>query len=499
MHFSKENKSIMSTAADDIFKLEDDFTQKIGTKTSYVQVRRKGGKPVYLRDNQAFIRPRHPKRVEMAPTTTTSVTFGGSEVQTEFRIYEQGDMEEIRHLTLRGDITCALPGTNLTEANFLVEPSPLWINRIEVLVNGSTQLIQTIYGDQLWTNLAMMPTEDLRTLIGGNLCYMGSDFKVNNAISATSTVTYNWHDIRAGGALVTNSGRIAAATTRPFVIPLYGLLTEKFRLRALKGDTIFRIYWNPLIAGTQTVANEATQPTAAQIAAANPAAAPSARFSIANLQMILESEEVLESDKATFDKLSLSSCLYVKFLEPIVQPFNMALTANTETPLQLTAIYGPIAFLQFYVRDVARPLSALKALAPLRFNIGNSTASGLGTNGDSEGQDQSSVGLVTFTDASNKSLYSPSGFKPWDLRYGQYSKSMENELCNTEAIYTLPFCESPQAAILKGAVDGFVKFEANEYLRIRPSDGWVSGTYRIVVVAWKVKHIEIDKRTARVI
>lgn len=470
----------MSYQQEDIFKLENNAHGIVAAKSGYVQLKgaRSGGKPVYLKDEQAFVRARHPKRVEFTPVTSTAVTFGGSQPITEFRIYQQDDFEQALNFTLRGTITKTQPGVAVNNV-CLIEPCPLWIDRIEILVNGSTTIIHTIYGDQIWHALSTLPSEQLKTLLGDNLLYMGSDFRVNNAIGGST-----W-DARATVA--------STSYSRMFALPIIGTVLEKFRLRSLDGDTIIRIYWNPLIGGVKaggviTRADAATSPA-------------SALFSVSNLQLVVESEEVLGKDKVSHDSLLKSSCLYVKYLEPVVQTFTAPLASAQETPYQLTAFYGNFVALQVYLRNgtsLNGPLHLTYSLAP---EVASATV-----------QDDASHNYATinFTDSSNKALFSPAGFKSYDLRYHQYSQHMPNEFPLTIPFYQINFCETPVAALQKGVVDGYVNFTGNEYVRITPgghsgvfaaASGFGSiggGAQRIVVVGWKLKALKIDGGKASV-
>lgn len=470
---------------DQIFKLEANHSAVVAAKTGYVQLKgaKSGGKPVYLKDDQAFVRARHPKRVEFSPATATTVTFGGSQQITEFRIYEQDDLEQVLNLTLRGTITKQQPGVAVANV-CLSEPAPLWIDRIEILVNGSTTIIHTIYGDQLWQALSTLPTEQLKTTLGQNLFYMGTDFRVNNATGSTTGAASTWD------AVATTA---SSSYSRMFAIPLFGTVLEKFRLRALDGDTIIRIYWNPNI-GTAVAGGVPTR--------ANPAtAASSALFSLTNMQLVAESEEILGKDKISYDQLLKSSCLYVKYLEPVVQTFTASLVFGQETPYQLTAMYGNFVALQVYLRfgtGLNAPLTHTYSLAP--DTLTNIT-----------GDDSSAVyGQINFTDSSNKPLFTPSGFKPYDLRYHHYSQHMPNEWANTIPWYQVNFCETPVAAIQKGVIDGYVMLTGNEYVRITPggNSGLFAGTngfgnaavtsQRITVVGWKIKCLKIENGKATV-
>jgi hypothetical protein len=475
------------SSQDQLFKLEANHSAVVSAKTGYVQLKgaKSGSKPVYLKDDQAFIRARQPKRVEFSPATATTVTFGGSQQITEFRIYEQDDIEQCLNLTLRGTITKTQPASVVTANASLVEPCPLWIDRIEILVNGSTTIIHTIYGDQLWNALSTLPTEQLKTTLGQNLVYMGTDFRVNNSVGSSTGAASTWDAVATAAS---------SSYSRMFAIPLFGTVLEKFRLRALDGDTIIRIYWNPNIAAAGPAGGVPTR--------ANPAtAAASLVFSLTNMQLVFESEEVLQKDKLAHTQLLKSSCLYVKYIEPVVQTFTASLASGQETPYQLTAMYGNFVAMQVYLRfgtGLNAPLSLTYSLAP-------------DTLTSTTGDDSSAVyGQINFTDSSNKPLFTPSGYKPYDLRYHQYAQHMPNEWANSIPWYQVNFCETPVAALQKGVVDGYASFSGNEYVRITPggNSGLFSGTngfanaavtsQRIIVVGWKLKCLKIENGKATV-
>jgi hypothetical protein len=406
-----------SGVADEIFDLKDQISNVLPGSDSMVALKR-GGKTIYMKDKHAFVRPRHPKRIEFSPSTTTSVQFGGSQVITEFRIYEQKDIETCDWITLRGRLTknhtvavgALATDMRVESASYLTEPAPLWLDRIEILFNGSATTMQTLYGRDIHYALSTIPWEKLQSWLGGNLMYMGSDFRVNNTLFGDATWAHVGSSTpvagaSAGSAIVFPLSQIASGFGRTFVIPIMSSLLDKTRLRGICGDTIFRVYWNPLIARQPTLTG-----TSAQVTISNPSstqtmtpspdhfgggtisvatngdctdAAPysvntkfvqgfyganqagSAHFVADNLQLVLESEEVLEKDKWAYQRLADSSIVLVKFLEPVVQTFNITLQANVETPLQLTAINGDIAFIQIYVQDVVnRALCSAKALTP---------------------------------------------------------------------------------------------------------------------------------------
>lgn len=505
-----------SGVADNIFSPADQVSNIVSSKESYVGLKR-GGKTIYMKDKHAFVRPRHPKRLEFAPTTLTSIPLGGSEVQHEHRIYEQNDFETADWITLRGVINKSHVGGVVTTAgSYLVEPSPLWITRIELLANGSTTPLHTIYGDQIWVALQCLPAEKLAMFMGANLMYMGTDFKVNNSIQGNET----WAHCNTGG--VSPVATLGASYSRPFIIPILASLLGNMRLRALSGDTIWRVYWNPSIfrepanifvdAINSPNFQEGVLP--ARLGTPGPiAGSAQSVWTLTNLELVLESEEVLESDKLSAQRLFDNSILLVKYLEPVVQTFTVTMSPGVETALQLTAFTGDFAFMQIYVRDPNRALCSLKALTP-EFNSlmysGTGLNPGLPSSANralSEYTDAHPTGRITITDASVRPLFSPNGFKPWDVRYAHHAKHHVNLFNMRHPMYSIYFCENPIKAILDGEVDGYASFCAQEYVRITPSDfftmtdnaasGSRAGTARVTIVGWRIKHVEIMRRMAR--
>ena len=508
-----------SGIADNVFSPRDQISNLVVGKESYVALKR-GGRTVYMKDKHAFVRPRHPKRLELQPVTTTAIQFGGTEVQQDYRIFEQNDFETCDWITIRGVLT-KTHASATTAGSYLTEPTPLWVSRIEIMGNGSTTPLHTIYGDQIWYAMTCLPAEKLAMFMGGNLMYMGTDFKVNNTIQGTET----WAHCNNGG--VAPAASLGSTYARPFIIPIMSSLLGNMRLRALCGDTIFRIYWNPAIyrepalIGVDNLNAASFQEGVLPARNGAPGPLPGASQSVwtaNNITLQLESEEVLEADKMQVQRIFDNNIVLVKYLEPVVQQFTTQLGGNTgEQAFQLTGIQGDIAFLQIYVRDVQnRALCSLKALAPEFTNLlvggtSNVPANTLNTNRAlAETNDAVQQVCITLTDASQKPLFSPNGFQAWDLRYAHHAKSHVNTFHLRHAMYVLNFCEHPAKAIMEGEIDGYATFCAQEYVRIRPSQFFSatdlngaangsSGTYRVTVVGWRIKHVEIARRMARII
>lgn len=497
-----------SQVGDEVFRPQAQVSQIVTSKHGMNKLKYRG-RAITMDEKQSFTRPRHIKRAEFQPVVTSVINFGVSPPISEFRIYEQSDFETCEWLTLRGTITRQGDGSSANGATgianaSLCDPSPLWIDRIEFLTGGSTSVIQTLYGDQLWYALTTIPAEKLTTFLQNNSMYMGTDFKVNNNIHRSILAT-------TGTAVATHEWRHKQGntTTRPFVIPILGSLLDKFRLRALCGDTIIRVYWQRQIASI--LSTLASPPTATGVTGITygpssflPTDAASNAFFLSSLQMVLETEEVLERDKMAYEMMLKQSPLFVKFVEPIVQTFTQTVTANVQNQFQLTAIYGDIAFLQIYLKKATgEPQSALRAIAPETLSeaadLGTSAASLGGTGATvpliySDWQDGNFDASLSITDSSSKQLFSPNGFKAFDARYAHHSKALPNTFCNSVPMYLVPFCESPAAAINEGAIDGYVNFCGSEYLRIQPSSVFVSQAYKVTVVGWRIKHAAIEKK-----
>jgi hypothetical protein len=366
--------------------------------------------------------------------------------------------------------------------------------------------------------MTCLPSEKLAMFMGGNLMYMGTDFKVNNTIQGTET----WAHCNNGG--VQPSATLSATYSRPFIIPIMTSLLGNMRLRGLSGDTIFRIYWNPAIfrepaaIGVDNLNAVAFQEGVLPARQGAPGAVAGAALSVweaSNMQLVLESEEVLEGDKMQIQRLFDNNIVLVKYLEPVIQQFTTNLGGNVgEQAYQLTGIQGDIAFLQVYVRDVSnRSLCSLRALAPEFSNLlygGTSLVpvAALNTNRALAEINDAAQGqaVINITDASQKPLFSPNGFQAWDLRYAHHAKSHVNTFHLRHAVYSLNFCENPAKAIMDGEIDGYATFTAQEYVRIRPTgaftatDGSVAqGTFRVTVVGLRIKHVEIARRMARII
>jgi hypothetical protein len=460
----------MSRSADEIFNLEDQFHALVPAKTGYVAIN-KQGKDFYLQEQQAFVRPRHPKRIEFAPQSTSTVQFGSGLVVTEFKITEQSDFEQIEHLSIRGTIRKLATASPNPDTDELASPSPLWINKIEIFTGGTTRAIQTYYGDQLWTAFQCLAKEQMEAFRGGNLLYMDTNFKADNSTpylnSASPLVGNSWSSCQTNGTTY----------TRAFVIPLLGLVTEKFRLRALSGDTIIRVTWEGNQIGRAQNGTVATQ-------------AASGKFALNQISLLLESEEVMKQDKDAYTALLKSSELYVKYLEPIEQRYgSISLQPSVSTPLQLTSVDGEVALLQVIVRSSNRLLTDLVTLAP---GVANA---GLQYNG----QDTSLDGTIQLEHSNGQVILSQTPMKLFEMRYMHGAKHFMNTMANDIAIYQMSMSETPAVAILKGQVDGYVDFKATEYLKIVPSPQFIAQTVDIKVVAWRVQHLCLKDRKADVI
>lgn len=458
----------MARSADELFNLEDQYHALLPAKTGYIAIN-KQGKDYYFQEQQAFVRPRHPKRVEFGPQTTASVTFGSGDTITEFKITEQTDFEQIEHLSIRGVLTKTLSGAEATPSHLAI-PTPLWIRKLEIFTGGTTKAIQTLYGDQLWTAFQCYSKEQLEAMRGGNLLYMGSDFKVNNntpyLVSASGDT---WASATAG----------AGSWSRVFVIPLLGLVTEKFRLRALAGDTIIRITW---------AGNEIAKLNNSEL----PDSTSSGKFKIDQFSLLLESEEVMKQDKDAYNALLKSSELYVKYLEPIEQRFSLTVNPNTTVPLQLTSVEGEIALLQIFIRLAGRKLTDLVTLSPASTNAAQIY------NGD----DAQFSGTIQLEQANGQVIVSQSPMKAFEMRYLHSAKHFMNTFANDVALYQISMSETPAVSIIKGAVDGYVNFKGNEYIKLFTGPNFNGGaalSADIKVVAWRVQHLCLKDRKADVI
>jgi len=460
----------MSRSADEIFNLEDQYHAVVPAKTGYVAIN-KQGKDYYFQESQAFVRPRHPKRIEFGPQTVSTVVFGSGDVVTEFKITEQTDFEQIEHLSIRGLLTKTNVTTD-TGSTVLAVPTPLWIRKLEIFTGGTTKAIQTLYGDQLWTAFQCFAKEQLEAMCGGNLLYMSPDFKANNATPFL---------VNASGDTWQASSVSGTSHSRAFVIPLLGLVTEKFRLRALSGDTIIRITW---------AGNEIARP----IASDNADSVSSARFRIEQFSLLLESEEVMKQDKDAYSALLKSNELYVKYLEPIEQRFTLNMQAGTTTPLQLTSVEGEIALMQIFIRSPGRKLTDLVTLSP-----STSSATHL-----YNGPDTSLNGTIQLEQSNGQVIISQSAMKAFEMRYMHTAKHFMNTFTNDIALYQISFSETPAVGIIKGNIDGYVNFNGNEYIKLTPSGQFNSPSLaalsvEVKVVAWRVQHLCLKDRKADVI
>jgi hypothetical protein len=101
-------------------------------------------------------------------------------------------------------------------------------------------------------------------------------------------------------------------------------------------------------------------------------------------------------------------------------------------------------------------------------------------------------GLIEFLDSSSKNMYSTDGWLPAELRHIMLTRHFSSQIGASLAGYFLPVAETPEAAIHKGQVDGYVNYDGSQQIRITPGSGFTSATYDIYVVAYRLNHLEIE-------
>lgn len=254
--------------------------------------------------------------VSFPPTTAVNgnlLTTGGS---VDVTIPEGAGRGAVNNILVQFDIT------NSTGAACTLSPAPLLLRQVEVIVNGG-QVVQTIYGDHLFTDLAYLSTENL-TAMAANM-------------NTTATL--------GSGTSIANNGTVT------YTFPLLSCFISQSHiyLPAIQGPVIFRLYFKP---GTETTENGAT-PT------------------IANLRLRVIGD--ILSAKHAQDKMSEYTKNTLDFRFPYCAKIEVPITipASTTTSLTLSGLEGMIAggFLIFRVSTTGAGSHTYASLATGSYDI----------------------------------------------------------------------------------------------------------------------------------
>jgi hypothetical protein len=118
------------------------------------------------------------------------------------------------------------------------------------------------------------------------------------------------------------------------------------------------------------------------------------------------------------------------------------------------------------------------------------------------GRDADISGTIQLEQSNGQVIISQTPMKAFEMRYFHSAKHFMNTFASDIPIYQISMSETPAVGIIKGAVDGYVTFKGNEYIKIVPGTKFNNNTSLAVdvkVVAWRVQHLCLKDRRADVI
>ena len=104
-----------------------------------------------------------------------------------------------------------------TSADLTAVPASLMINRIEIYFNGGSQLVQTIYGDQIFLDNNMLPQEKWAGV--ASVSNTGATFGIGSALADDASITYR--------------------------VPFHSIMSQcELFLGGLADDVIYKVYFH---------------------------------------------------------------------------------------------------------------------------------------------------------------------------------------------------------------------------------------------------------------
>ena len=221
-------------------------------------------------------------------TTALSSSFFTTSSQLDIRI-DPGQFV-IHDMFLQISVSNSDASNTVTPA-----PVPLWIDRIEFIANNGSDVIQTLYGDQIFLNYGLYTDEQLSHIAA--VANMNTSFAGPSAIATSSSITY--------------------------YCPLPGNFaqqSEGFFLGALTGSIICRIYSrNAVESGTGTLVTD-------------------------DVKLLMECEQLPQNELEQLLELHKQSPVMYPVLDCSVLTIGQTYTASTQYSLNLTNVTGQVAY-----------------------------------------------------------------------------------------------------------------------------------------------------------
>ena len=174
-------------------------------------------------------------------------------------------------------------------------PVPLWIDRIEFIANNGSDVIQTLYGDQIFLNYGLYTDEQLSYI--ATVSNMNTSFAGPSAIATSSSITYYCY----------LPGNFAQQS-------------EGFFLGALTGSIICRIYSrNAVESGTGTLVTD-------------------------DVKLLMECEQLPQNELEQLLELHKQSPVMYPVLDCSVLAIGQTYTASTQYRLNLTNVTAQVAY-----------------------------------------------------------------------------------------------------------------------------------------------------------
>ena len=119
--------------------------------------------------------------LKFTPATSLSSNFFTTASQCDIRIET---VQAVIH-----DMSLEITVQNTDASNTVTPaPLPLWIDRIEFYANSGSDLIQTLYGDQIFLNYGLYSDEQLAHI--ATVANMNTSFAGTSAIGTSTSITY---------------------------------------------------------------------------------------------------------------------------------------------------------------------------------------------------------------------------------------------------------------------------------------------------------------------
>ena len=226
--------------------------------------------------------------LKFTPATSLSSNFFTTSSQCDIRIEP---VQAVIH-----DMALEISVQNTDASNTVTPaPLPLWIERIEIYGNNGSDLLQSLYGDQIFLNYGLYSDEQLSHI--ATVANMNTSFAGTTAIGTSTSITY--------------------------YVPLPGNFfqqSEGFFLGALEGAITCRIYSrNAVESGTGTLSTD-------------------------SIKVLLECEQLPQNELVQLHDLHRQSPVMYPLLDCNPFSINQTFSASTQYSLQLSNVTGLVPF-----------------------------------------------------------------------------------------------------------------------------------------------------------